>query len=79
MIVFSRRVSEETRSEVIETLNIKEVSSHWMYLGLPLIIGKSKREVFQSVRDRVWTLMNGWRKEKLFSMVGRWYLSNKLH
>ena len=40
------------------------------YLGLPLIIGKSKVEIFTEIKERVERKLSGW-KEKLLSMGGR--------
>lgn len=64
--VFSKKVSKEDPENITQILHIKEVDSHGKYLGLPSIVGKLKRDVFQSIGDHIWTLMNGW-KEKLLS------------
>ena len=40
------------------------------YLGLPSIIGKSKKEVFVEVKEKVEKKLSGW-KEKRLSMGGR--------
>ncbi|GAV71888.1 hypothetical protein CFOL_v3_15377 [Cephalotus follicularis] len=40
------------------------------YFGLPAFVGKSKKFLFQSIKDRVWAKLQGW-KEKLLSKVGR--------
>ena len=37
------------------------------YLGLPLMIGRSKKQIFNEVRERVGKKMTGW-KEKLLSI-----------
>ena len=38
------------------------------YFGLPSIVGRSKREIFNSIRQRVRGMMQGW-QEKLLSKV----------
>ena len=40
------------------------------YLGLPYIIGRSKREVFAEVKERVGKKLAGW-KEKMLSIGGK--------
>ena len=40
------------------------------YLGLPPIIGRSKREVFAEVKERVGKKLAGW-KEKMLSIGGK--------
>jgi hypothetical protein len=51
-------------------MDVKAVTSHSKYLGLPVIFGKSKNEVFSFVRDRVWKKLKGW-KEKFLSRAGK--------
>ena len=45
-------------------------SRHGKYLGLPIIISKSKMEVFAKIKERVGKKLAGW-KEKMLSMGGR--------
>jgi hypothetical protein len=40
------------------------------YLGLPAILGRSKRRAFREVKERIWRRLQGW-KEKLLSQSGR--------
>lgn len=47
---FSKSVSTKIREEVVRTIQIREVESHDKYLGLPTIIGKSKREISEGIR-----------------------------
>jgi hypothetical protein len=51
-------------------MDVKAVTSHSKYLGLPVIFGRSKNEVFSFVRDRVWKKLKGW-KEKFLSRAGK--------
>ena len=46
-------------------LNIREVHAHDKYLGLPMIIGHSKSEVFASIRHRIWPKISGWNEHRL--------------
>ena len=43
---------------------------HKKYLGLPSIIGKSKVEIFEEIKERVEKKLLGW-KEKILSVDGR--------
>ena len=52
-ISFSRNVKREQKDEVFSALSVKEVSNHVDYLGLPSIIGQSKRDVFFYLKDKV--------------------------
>ena len=40
------------------------------YLGLPSMIGRSKKQVFNEIKERVGKKLMGW-KEKLLSIGGR--------
>ena len=42
---------------------------HNKYLGLPLIIGKSKVEIFAEIKEKVEKKLSGW-KEKILSVGG---------
>lgn len=69
-ICFSRNGGEQRRLEIVHQLGVKEVDRHSKYLGLPTIVGPSKKVVFASIKDRVWKKVHEW-KEKLLSQVGR--------
>lgn len=69
-VVFSKRVGFERRQAIVETLGVREVVRHEKYLGLPTIIGKSKKAVFAGLKERLWKKLNGW-KEKLLSRPGK--------
>lgn len=51
-------------------MQIKVVECHSKYLGLPAFVGRSKKQVFNFVQDRVWKKQKGW-KEKFLSTAGR--------
>ncbi|XP_048502752.1 uncharacterized protein LOC125498565 [Beta vulgaris subsp. vulgaris] len=46
------------------------VEKHEKYLGIPSISGRSKRAVFDSLLDRIWKKLQGW-KEKYLSRAGK--------
>ena len=45
-------------------------SNHTKYLGLPSIIGRSKKLVFAEIKEKVGKKLVGW-KGKLLSVVGK--------
>lgn len=54
----------------MDTLGVREVDKHEKYLGLPTIIGRSKKAVFTCLKERIWKKLHGW-KEKLLSKPGK--------
>ena len=64
-IVFSRNTSSEVRQSITNFLGIRETAAHDKYLGLPTVIGCSKRAVFSSIKDRIWRKIHGWNEQRL--------------
>lgn len=69
-VSFSRNVPDIEKNIICNKMEIKVVTSHTRYLGLPVIFGRSKKEVFAFVQDRVWKKVKGW-KEKCLSQAGK--------
>lgn len=67
---FSSNVSEERREEIQESLGVVEVEKHEKYLGLPTMVGRSKKVIFTHVQDRIWKKLKRW-KEKSLSAAGK--------
>ncbi|XP_058767579.1 uncharacterized mitochondrial protein AtMg00310-like [Vicia villosa] len=67
---FSRNVHEDGRDRIHSRVGVKTVLTHSKYLGLPVVFGKSKKEVFGTVINRVWKKIKGW-KEKFLSRAGK--------
>ncbi|KAL0331665.1 UNVERIFIED_CONTAM: putative mitochondrial protein [Sesamum angustifolium] len=59
-VVFSRNTVASLRDVIQGILDIRVEGRHDLYLGLPSIVGKTRRSVFQSIWDRVWNRINGW-------------------
>lgn len=70
VVVFSRNTCLEDKDAVKNILGDGEAEKHDKYLGLPAVTGKSKKEVFDNLRERVWKKIKGW-KEKLLSRAGK--------
>ena len=51
---FSKGIIDELKSSIIGTLEIQGGEGKGKYLGLPFMTGRSKKEIFQSMHDRIW-------------------------
>ncbi|XP_058768236.1 uncharacterized mitochondrial protein AtMg00310-like [Vicia villosa] len=69
-VSFSQNVKEEDKDMIRTRMGVKTVASHTRYLGLPVIFGRSKKEVFSLVIERVWKKIKGW-KEQFLSRAGK--------
>ena len=67
---FSRNVGLEKKNLLLNKLKFKAVDDYDKYLGLPTCLGSSKKAIFQTIQDRVWKKLKGW-KEKFLSQAGR--------
>ena len=67
---YSRNIEQEKINILQMKLAFKAVEGHDKYLGLPTYIGSSKKRIFQSIQDRVWKKLKGW-KGQLLSQAGR--------
>lgn len=69
-ISFSKNLSEQYRESTKAIPEMREVMWHDKYLGLPTLIGRSKKVCFASIKDGIWKKLQGW-KEKLLSKEGK--------
>ncbi|KAL0405109.1 UNVERIFIED_CONTAM: hypothetical protein Slati_3824800 [Sesamum latifolium] len=69
-MIFSRNTNAATRDELANFLGIAIKDKHDKYFGLPTTVGRSKRDVFEGIKDRFWQKINGWATNKL-SQAGR--------
>ena len=67
---FSRNVAVGKRTEVLNELQGMRQVEQSRYLGLPLVIGRSKRQVFDFIRQKTIMKLKGW-KERLLSQAGK--------
>lgn len=49
---------------------MKLVDRYSKYLGIPTLPGRSKKQVFNDVKERIWKKLQEW-KEKLLSRAGK--------
>ncbi|XP_057438067.1 uncharacterized protein LOC130730153 [Lotus japonicus] len=67
---FSQNVPEQLCTQIRNRMEVKVVDSHDKYLGLPTVIGRSKKAVFLKVQERMVKKLKGW-KEKFLSRAGK--------
>lgn len=58
-VTFSPNTSEEDRTKVCATLEVKEVSMPRRYLGMPMSMGKNKNETVGFLVDKVGQKLQG--------------------
>ncbi|XP_025640980.1 uncharacterized protein [Arachis hypogaea] len=64
-IFFSNNTPDTTQEILATTMNITYIGAQDKYLGLPLVINRSKRATFNSIKDRVFKKVQGWKKSLL--------------
>uniref|UniRef100_A0A2N9I6M1 CCHC-type domain-containing protein n=1 Tax=Fagus sylvatica TaxID=28930 RepID=A0A2N9I6M1_FAGSY len=69
-LFFSHNTQHECRHLIMDLFGTTPTTQFEKYLGLPPVIGKSKKSAFNGVKDRVGRRLQGW-KEKLLSQAGR--------
>ncbi|KAK0584046.1 hypothetical protein LWI29_006910 [Acer saccharum] len=69
-VTFSPNVVEETKAVLIDLLGIEECLQQDQYLGLPTLVGRNKRIVFNDIMERVWKKLRSW-KDNYFSVGGK--------
>ncbi|KAL0449106.1 UNVERIFIED_CONTAM: hypothetical protein Slati_1467000 [Sesamum latifolium] len=69
-IVFSRNTPPHIRAELASIIGVAVKDKHDKYLGLPSTVGRSKREVFEGLKDRYWQKLNGWVPSIFHKMAG---------
>lgn len=63
-IFFSKNVLLHDREVISTLLRVSTPLNTGQYLGLPSLIGRSKREVFAFLRDKLHGRIQGWQVEK---------------
>uniref|UniRef100_A0A0A8YRY5 Uncharacterized protein n=1 Tax=Arundo donax TaxID=35708 RepID=A0A0A8YRY5_ARUDO len=68
--MFSRNAREVDKQQLMLALNITSEARNENYLGLPIYMGKSKKQTFTYLKERVWKQIQGW-KEQLLSKADK--------
>ncbi|KAL0392819.1 UNVERIFIED_CONTAM: hypothetical protein Sradi_2504700 [Sesamum radiatum] len=58
-MVFSKNVTPTSRVRLAAILGVKVEDRHAKYLGLLAIVGRSKKKVFDGIKDRIRIKMQG--------------------
>ncbi|XP_027170528.1 uncharacterized protein LOC113770308 [Coffea eugenioides] len=69
-VFFSKNSSERERDEVLQKLGGIQQVSQGKYLGLPLVVGRSKNSVFRFIKENMMSRIQGW-KGKLLGNAGK--------
>ena len=69
-LFFSANTLEAVKEEIQIEMGVLSMNQMEKYLGLPPIIGKSKRKAFEEIKNKIWRKVGGW-KEKLLSQAGK--------
>ncbi|KAL0331640.1 UNVERIFIED_CONTAM: hypothetical protein Sangu_1709500 [Sesamum angustifolium] len=69
-IAFSRNIPKHQKED-LALLEVRVVEKYDKYLGLPTLVGRSKKEILQSFKDRIWKRLQSWRCKNL-SQAGEW-------
>ncbi|CAJ2660552.1 unnamed protein product [Trifolium pratense] len=64
-IFCSRNVSGDIQNSVATCLGVHAVLGTGKYLGLPSMIGRSKKSIFSFIKDIVWKKINSWSSKTL--------------
>lgn len=65
-LFFSKNTSQTEQESIKAILGVDMVKQHDKYLGLPFLIGQSKKQTCLEIKKRVWKKLQGC-KEKLLS------------
>jgi len=69
-IFYSRNVEVPLHQAITNILGVRAVLGIGKYLGLPSMVGRSKKETFNFIKDRVWQKISNW-SSKCLSKAGR--------
>ncbi|XP_045797508.1 uncharacterized protein LOC123891638 [Trifolium pratense] len=69
-MLFSKGVTADIKGEVSRILPMQTVEHFSKYLGMPIMHGRSKQQIFNYIKEKIWKKLKGW-KEKNLSFAGR--------
>ncbi|CAJ2659545.1 unnamed protein product [Trifolium pratense] len=59
-VFFGRKASDQIKTEVAAVLYVNIALGTGKYLGLPSMVGRSKKSLFKFIEDQVWQKINSW-------------------
>ena len=69
-LFFSRNTPMDIQEIIKERFGAQVIKHHEKYLGLPSLVGRNKKNTFNSIKDKLMKKLAGW-KEKLLSKAGK--------
>ena len=69
-IFFSSNTPPGDQIAIQQLLGVPAICQYEKYLGLPVLVGRAKKQNFIYLKERVWKKLQGW-KEKILSQAGR--------
>jgi hypothetical protein len=69
-VFFSRNTREEFKGFIWNSVGVTTTTGFEKYLGLPTLVGRSKKRTFANICGRVKARLDGW-KEKFLSQAGK--------
>ena len=69
-LFFSHNTPQETPESIQHRFGAEVIWQHETYLGLPSLIGRSKKNTFHALKERLANKLSRW-KEKLLSQAGK--------
>ncbi|XP_042944622.1 uncharacterized mitochondrial protein AtMg00310-like [Carya illinoinensis] len=69
-MLFSPNAKANVNEGILKELGARLILNCEKYLGLPIMVGKSRYNTFRCIKDRVWQRVNNW-KNKFLSPAGK--------
>ncbi|XP_050233408.1 uncharacterized protein LOC126681895 [Mercurialis annua] len=69
-LMLSSNMDSAFGDAIARVLSVQVVVNQGKYLGLPSLIGRNKRQIFQFIKERIWQKMKGW-SAKFLSRSGK--------
>lgn len=64
-IFYSNNVSDDRLQEVCDILGIHNPLNTGKYLGLPSMVGRKCRDIFNYIKEHLWKRLQGWQGRKI--------------
>jgi hypothetical protein len=64
-IFFSPNTKAEITSQILSVSGLKATQCFEKYLGLPTMVGASRRQTFMALKDHIWARLSNWKNRFL--------------
>ena len=69
-LFFSHNTTPDIQEDIKQRFGAEVIKQHETYLGLPSLVGRSKKNTFRALKERLDNKLSGW-KEKMLSQAGK--------